>query len=502
MDTLFNTQISPNDINDFINDNFKLLKPFFLNVSGTHVYGFPSSDSDIDIRGSFLFDKDVLLGFWNNKSLVFESHDQKIQGMEIDIVCHEINKYVNMLINGENGYVIEQIFSPIILFETDEFKDFKESVKKYYITKRLYKHYNSFAFNNWEKFKQQDQKQVKTLLYTFRVLHSGINLFNTGEVILNLKDLNEQMYKLSYIDELIDQKRQEHSLIEDTNKIDFYEQEVSNLFEKLELAFNESSIAENVRNRYKLSSHVANIYSNNVLNQKFSSPVMKYIDDRVFINKAKEKLLLESSPFYKLEQELKIKLSPKKEVFIPDLDRYFLIKQEKPRGNFFEFIDIEHFMQQIKKSNPFCLLALFNPDKEVFNPILNELIENKEQLITKLVYKTFKGVANKLFDGLFSEDNETYEPKQVILMLSTLVFGTNALKTCDFNVDLTPYFSMFTAIKNKTLAKQDIIKAYNDLLEGLEVANCNTILNQKEPDLGTLAVVLEKIKTKYWLSEE
>ena len=47
-----------------------------------------------------------------------------IDGMEMDIVSHDVKKFFSLLLK-KNGYVLEQLFSPLIVHTTPEHEELK-----------------------------------------------------------------------------------------------------------------------------------------------------------------------------------------------------------------------------------------------------------------------------------------------------------------------------------------------------------------------------------------
>ena len=83
-----------------------------MTVSGAHVYGFPSPDSDIDLRGCHLLPLADIVGL----DPPVETIDRKVDlnGVEVEYVSHDLGKYLRLLAKN-NGYVLEQIFSPLVV---------------------------------------------------------------------------------------------------------------------------------------------------------------------------------------------------------------------------------------------------------------------------------------------------------------------------------------------------------------------------------------------------
>ena len=124
-------------------------------------------------------------------------------GLEIDLVTHDARKFFGLLLK-KNGYVLEQVLSPLVVHTTPEHAELKE-IAKNCITRHHAHHYLGFAETQWKLFQKEDPPHVKPLLYVYRVLLTGIHLMRTGEVQANLGRLNEG-FKLPYIPELIERK--------------------------------------------------------------------------------------------------------------------------------------------------------------------------------------------------------------------------------------------------------------------------------------------------------
>lgn len=177
----------------------------FATVSGAHLYGFPSPDSDYDLRGAHVAPADLLTGLETVEETVQSSHVR--DGIEIDLVTHEARKFFKLLLRN-NGYVLEQLYSPLVVHTTPEHDELKH-IARGCITSGCARHYLGFAANQWMLFGKESPRRVKPLLYVFRVLLTGIHLMRTGEVNASLPDCNTALGhdRLPWIDELIARKR-------------------------------------------------------------------------------------------------------------------------------------------------------------------------------------------------------------------------------------------------------------------------------------------------------
>ena len=212
----------------------------FATISGAHLYGFPSPDSDFDLRGAHLLPLNDVLGLKVGEETVEKSgiHD----GLEIDLVTHDIKKFMGLMLK-KNGYVLEQLLSPLIVQSTPEHEELK-TIAADCITKHHAHHYLGFAATQWKLFQKEEPPRVKPLLYVYRVLLTGIHLMRTGEVEANLVRLNETA-KLPYIPELIERKvgGPEKGTLDQAD-LAFYGQEYERLVAVLEQEHEKSNLPE------------------------------------------------------------------------------------------------------------------------------------------------------------------------------------------------------------------------------------------------------------------
>ena len=74
-----------------------------------------------------------------------------------------------------NGYVLEQLYSPLIVHTTPEHEELKEIAVRC-ITRHHSHHYLGFADTQWKLLIKDHPRRVKPLLYVYRVLLAGIYL--------------------------------------------------------------------------------------------------------------------------------------------------------------------------------------------------------------------------------------------------------------------------------------------------------------------------------------
>ena len=212
----------------------------FATISGAHLYGFPSPDSDYDLRGVHLLPAHEVVGLDHGPETLEASHVR--DGLQVDLVTHDARKFFALLLR-RNGYVLEQLYSPLVVHSTPEHDELK-LIARGCITRHHSHHYLGFAGTQWELVQKTRPVQVKPLLYVYRVLLTGIHLMRTGEIEANLSRLNED-FDLPHVRELIARKTggPEHGTLPDAD-LALHEDEYVRLRATLEQTAESSTLPE------------------------------------------------------------------------------------------------------------------------------------------------------------------------------------------------------------------------------------------------------------------
>src|SRR3982751_5417610 len=173
----------------------------FATIIGAPLYGSPSPDSDYDLRGCHVLPVREVVGLDPGRETVESSTTEG--GLEVDLVSHDAKKFFGLLLK-KNGYVLEQLYSPLVVHSTPEHEELKE-IARGCVTRHHAHHYFGFAETQWRLFEKESPRRVKPLLYTYRVLLTGIHLMRTGVVEANLVWLNGS-FKLPYVPDLVARK--------------------------------------------------------------------------------------------------------------------------------------------------------------------------------------------------------------------------------------------------------------------------------------------------------
>jgi len=154
-----------------------------ISLSGAHAYGFPSPDSDLDLKSIHIESTTRLLGLGN--PVLHADRMEVIEGVEIDYTSNELRPVLLGVLHG-NGNYIERILGRTPLFATPDLDTLKPLVERS-LSRRLVGHYLGFAQNQREAFSRETT--VKKLLYVLRTALTGAHALRTGEIETDLGDL-------------------------------------------------------------------------------------------------------------------------------------------------------------------------------------------------------------------------------------------------------------------------------------------------------------------------
>jgi len=211
----------------------------FWTVSGAHLYGFESVDSDIDLRGCFRLPPRALLGLRAPADTV--EPQAEVDGTLVEAVSHEVGKYLRLLAKS-NGYVLEQILSPLVVDGEDFLAELRPLARRF-VTRTCYHHYRGFLRTRRRVLEKEEPTKAKSLLYAYRVALTGIHLLRTGEVQPHLPTLNEGL-KLAFVPDLIARKRAAEVVRLPDMDAGFHVAELDRLQAELDRAFEESTLPE------------------------------------------------------------------------------------------------------------------------------------------------------------------------------------------------------------------------------------------------------------------
>lgn len=227
----------------------------FVTVSGAHLYGFPSADSDFDLRGSHLLPGEE---FWGLDTPVetLEPQADTEAGL-VEIVSHDLRKFVRLLLRP-NGYVLEQLTSPLVVRTTPVHAELLRLLPGL-LTRGHYFHYRGFYHSERRAYDRSEPKSIKKLLYAYRVLMTGCVLMREGLLEANLLALNER-FGYRFLEELIELKATvEKGTLDDDRP---YVAQLEHLAAELDRAYAETALPEQPSVRAEMERLVVDVRRN------------------------------------------------------------------------------------------------------------------------------------------------------------------------------------------------------------------------------------------------
>lgn len=210
-------------------------KVVYITISGAHLYGFPSKDSDIDFRGSFIANPNLFLGL-NIPKMNFDCVSP------YDISMMELAKEINLILAG-NCNILEHVFSEPF-YVTPEYMELKELVHNCLGKKGIYESYRGMATFNYKKFILGGKQSFKKYLYVFRGLMAGRFFLETWRIEPDINKLNA-VYKFPEVKLLIkaktDGNEDDYREIADSGKLDSL---IQHCFQKIDESYQKCRIPE------------------------------------------------------------------------------------------------------------------------------------------------------------------------------------------------------------------------------------------------------------------
>lgn len=170
-------------------------------LSGAHAYGFPSPDSDLDLKCVHVAPTRQLVSL----EPPGEPRDQLeiIDGVELDYGSNELAPTLRGAIKG-NGNFLERLFGELALGGDRDLLAEARAVVRPVLSRRVARHYAGFATSQLHAF--DDRPTAKRALYVLRTAATGRHLLAHGEVVTDVAHLGA--FVPAEIGELIAIKRQ------------------------------------------------------------------------------------------------------------------------------------------------------------------------------------------------------------------------------------------------------------------------------------------------------
>ncbi len=210
-----------------------------VSLSGAHAYGFPSPDSDLDLKSIHIAPTSVLLGL--QPAHLPTERLEVLDGVEVDYSSNELLPVLQGLLQG-NGNYLERVLGAIPLRGSPELESLRPLVRAS-MSRRIHRHYNGFGQGQLREWEKSGFRSAKRLLYVLRTTLTGAHALRTGVVETDVTELLSP-YGFEEAHALVQEKvRGEKSELPEALS-EKWRGEVARSFEVLEAAKAESILPE------------------------------------------------------------------------------------------------------------------------------------------------------------------------------------------------------------------------------------------------------------------
>lgn len=212
-----------------------------LMISGSHLFGFESPDSDIDYRGCFQVITNKMLTTRTVKDNIQfktlkegvgmdEIHDRDVY--DKDAVLDELGKEVGLLLAGNCNH-FEHLYASQLL-NSQEHIELKSIFNDQMNLNGVYQSYRGMAHQNYKKFILGGKHTVKKYLYVLRGLMAGTYVLENNKIEPNIEKLSNHYDDSEIIKELISLKKRGMEKDPVNKNLDKYNIEVDKWFAKID----------------------------------------------------------------------------------------------------------------------------------------------------------------------------------------------------------------------------------------------------------------------------
>ncbi len=183
--------------------------------SGSRAWGFPSPDSDYDVRFVYVHPEDWYLSLFEKRDVI-----ELPINAELDIAGWDLRKALK-LANNANAVIQEWMISPIVYQQSSHFVKLQNLIGRAFNPLGTYHHYRSMAKKAYFDIENSEQKKLKRFFYFARATLSAkwiLEKQTMPSIVFYdvLEGLIEDVEMLNSVSELIEKKSQEpeRSLLE------------------------------------------------------------------------------------------------------------------------------------------------------------------------------------------------------------------------------------------------------------------------------------------------
>lgn len=206
-------------------------------LSGAHAYGFPSPDSDLDLKAIHVASTADLLGLEVPVPTVDRA--EIVEGVEIDYTSNELAHALSGILGG-NGNFIERVLGRMCASASPLLAELQALTQRS-LSRRVHRHYRGFAANQLRFLEKEPT--AKKLLYVLRTTLTGIHLLETAELEADLTRVMGR-YGMSDAAQLVERKRAGERVALEPGFLAMWRPRIDELFVRLDSAQENSPLPE------------------------------------------------------------------------------------------------------------------------------------------------------------------------------------------------------------------------------------------------------------------
>lgn len=176
------------------------MKVILEGVVGSTAYGLANADSDIDLRGVFLYPTEQILSLSKGA--------ETIDRTEPDVTHHEVEKFVRLAANG-NPNILEMFWLTSytqLTIEGQLLLDIREA----FLSQRVCKTYGGYAIAQMKRLQERGDGSFKSKLrkrrakharHCVRLLMQGHEILTTGQLSVDISEHRDFLYAMGEAEE-------------------------------------------------------------------------------------------------------------------------------------------------------------------------------------------------------------------------------------------------------------------------------------------------------------
>jgi hypothetical protein len=168
----------------FLADRGRERRHLVVYLSGAHAYGFPSPDSDLDLKSVHIAPTRELVGLTPYGDV--NERVEIVDGVELDYGSNELAPVLRGVLKG-NGNFLERILGELVLASDATLLAEARAVTRPLLSRRVGRHYGGFATSQLRLF--DEKPTAKRALYVLRTAATGRHLLAHGELVTDVARL-------------------------------------------------------------------------------------------------------------------------------------------------------------------------------------------------------------------------------------------------------------------------------------------------------------------------